>query len=93
MNADPSCSLAHVATCVSKGRLTYFVDNKRKLELAREARRDAYTALSFDENSDLAYHVLGRWHTEMAQVSSLAADSWRVSGVGGWIVVGFLKVY
>lgn len=57
-----------MAACISKGRLTFFVDNRRKVELAREARRDANMALSVDENSDLAHHVMGRWHTEMAQV-------------------------
>ena len=70
MEADPSCSLAHVACCVSKGRLTFFVDNRRKVELAREARQAAYRALACDEDSDLAHHVLGRWHSEMAQVTT-----------------------
>ena len=68
MEADPSCSLAHVASCVSKGRLTFFVSNRRKVELAREARQDAYKALACDQSSDLAHHVLGRWHCEMAEV-------------------------
>ena len=68
IEADPSCALAHVASCVSQGRLTFFVDNRRKVELAREARQAAYTALACDQHSDLAHHVLGRWHAEMAQV-------------------------
>ena len=66
--ADPGCVLAHVAACVSKGRLTFFVDNRQKVALAKDAREDAYTALACDQCSDLAHHLLGRWHFEMAQV-------------------------
>ena len=72
MEADPCCALAHVAACVSKGRLTFFVDNRRKAQLASEARQDAAVALECDEQSDLAHHLVGRWHTEMAQVLSHA---------------------
>jgi hypothetical protein len=29
--ADPDCCMAHIASCVAKGRLTFFVDNRRKV--------------------------------------------------------------
>ena len=64
--------LAHVAACVSKGRLTFFVDNRQKAALAKDSREDANTALACDERSDLAHHLLGRWHFEMAQVPPCA---------------------
>ena len=31
IEADPQCAMAHVAACVAKGRLTFFVDNRRKV--------------------------------------------------------------
>ena len=38
-----------------------------QVELAAAARRNAIAALEADPDSDLAYHLLGRWHSEMAQ--------------------------
>lgn len=103
--ADPDCCMAHIASCVAKGRLTFFVDNRRKVrfealdswrtahpgcvvlswrskqcnairpgmvcmqvELAAGAAEDTHAALAADPENDLAHHLLGRWHTEMAQV-------------------------
>lgn len=67
--ADPSCSMAHIAACVAKGRLTFFVDNRKKVELAAAAAEDTEAALAADPHNDLAHHLLGRWHTEMAQLN------------------------
>lgn len=64
----PDYALGHIAAGVGRGRLTFFVDNRTKVELAAAARRDALAALEADPESDLAYHLLGRWHYEMAQV-------------------------
>ena len=66
--ADPLCVLAHVAACVSKGRLALLVDNRQKVALAKDSREDACTALACDQCSDLAHHLLGRFQYEMAQV-------------------------
>ena len=66
--ADPHCVLAHVAACVGKGRLALLVDNRQKVALAKDSREDACTALACDQCSDLAHHLLGRFHYEMAQV-------------------------
>lgn len=58
--------LAHIAVCVSKGRLAMFSDNKTKVKLAKEAEDSAKEALRIDPNSDLAHHLMGRWNFEMA---------------------------
>ena len=39
-----------------------------QVELAAGAAEDTQAALAADPENDLAYHLLGRWHTEMAQV-------------------------
>ncbi|KAK9814776.1 hypothetical protein WJX72_011282 [[Myrmecia] bisecta] len=69
MEADPRDSLPHVACCISLGRLAIFSDNKTKVKLASEARQEAVTALEKDPTSDLAHHLMGRWHWEMAQLN------------------------
>ena len=68
ITADPQYSLPHVAACISMGRLALFSDNRTKVRLAKEAREEAAAALALDPKSDLAYHLLGRWHYEMAQL-------------------------
>lgn len=39
-----------------------------QVELAAAAAEDTEAALAADPHNDLAHHLLGRWHTEMAQV-------------------------
>lgn len=76
--ADPRNSMAHVAACVSKGRLALCSDTKAKVRLAKEAQSDAYTALATDPNSDLAHHLMGRWHYEMANINCVVRACVRV---------------
>eukprot|EP00208_Stichococcus_sp_RCC1054_P007498 CAMPEP_0206135816 /NCGR_PEP_ID=MMETSP1473-20131121/1081_1 /ASSEMBLY_ACC=CAM_ASM_001109 /TAXON_ID=1461547 /ORGANISM="Stichococcus sp, Strain RCC1054" /LENGTH=413 /DNA_ID=CAMNT_0053527929 /DNA_START=227 /DNA_END=1469 /DNA_ORIENTATION=+ len=74
----PDYALGHIAAGVGRGRLTFFVDNRTKVELAAAARRDALAALEADPESDLAYHLLGRWHYEMAQLNFVVRTMIRV---------------
>ena len=65
----PEWSGGHVASCVSRGRLALFSDNRTKVRLAAEARAAAVTALALDPGNDLAHHLMGRWHYEMAGIN------------------------
>ncbi|GBF98259.1 hypothetical protein Rsub_10922 [Raphidocelis subcapitata] len=65
----PQWSGGYVAACVSRGRLALVSDNKTKVRLAKEAREAAVTALELDPTDDLAHHLMGRWHYEMAQIN------------------------
>lgn len=69
LEQDPSCILGHVAVCVSKGRLALFSDNQTKVRLAKEAQDQVKVALRIDPTHDLALHLMGRWHYEMASVN------------------------
>eukprot|EP00955_Chlamydomonas_euryale_P047529 353707-Chlamydomonas_euryale.AAC.11 len=57
---DAGCPLAHIALCVSRGRLALVSDNRTKVQLARDAADDAAEALRLDPHSDLAHHLMGR---------------------------------
>jgi len=74
----PDCAHCYVASCVSKGRLALFSDNKNKVRLAKEAQDAAAKALSMDPSLDLAHHLMGRWHYEMARVNSLVRTLVRI---------------
>ncbi|KAF6257131.1 hypothetical protein COO60DRAFT_33728 [Scenedesmus sp. NREL 46B-D3] len=65
----PKSAGGYMASCVSRGRLALFSDNKTKVRLAKEAQEAARTALSLEPENDLAHHLMGRWHFEMAQIN------------------------
>lgn len=73
--------LAHVAVCVSKGRLACFSDNRTKIQLAKEAEDSAKVALQIDPKNDLAHHLMGRWHYEMAGIMLVAINACRSPNV------------
>ncbi len=39
------------------------------MRLAKEAREEAVLALELEPSNDLAHHLMGRWHYEMAQLN------------------------
>eukprot|EP00884_Botryococcus_braunii_P006378 jgi/Botrbrau1/15741/Bobra.4_1s0109.1 len=71
IQADPVHGLPHVACCISMGRMALFSDNKGKVALAKTARDHAVIALQKAPELDLAHHLMGRWHWEMAQLNSI----------------------
>ncbi|CAK0770004.1 hypothetical protein CVIRNUC_003724 [Coccomyxa viridis] len=74
----PNKALPHVAACISMGRLAVFSDNKTKVRLAKEARELAVVAMQKEPQDDLAQHLMGRWHWEMAQLSGIARALVRI---------------
>ncbi|GIL73960.1 hypothetical protein Vretimale_5093 [Volvox reticuliferus] len=71
VTVNPKSSYGHVAACVSRGRLALHMDNRTKVQLARQAQDDVRTALELEPNNDVAHHLLGRWNYEMASVNAV----------------------
>ncbi|GFR51294.1 hypothetical protein Agub_g13655, partial [Astrephomene gubernaculifera] len=69
--ANPQSAIGHVACCVSRGRLALHLDNRTKVQLARQAQDDVRTALNLEPDNDVAHHLLGRWNYEMASVNAV----------------------
>jgi tetratricopeptide (TPR) repeat protein len=57
---------------VSRGRLALLSDNRTKVNLAKEAYESSVRALALDAKNDVAQHLMGRWHYEMAQIPFIA---------------------
>ncbi|GAB4820700.1 hypothetical protein N2152v2_007746 [Parachlorella kessleri] len=74
----PDSAFCHVAQGVSKGRLALFVDNRKKVQLAKEVQDAARHAISLDPNCDLAHHLIGRLQYEMAQINPFLRTLVRV---------------
>ncbi len=62
----PQNANAHYAYAVSLGRMTEFGSNKIKIENAKLIKSEAELTLKLDPKTAGAYHILGRWHREIA---------------------------
>jgi tetratricopeptide (TPR) repeat protein len=65
-NAD-----AHLALAIAVGRLALFKGGKTKVRMSKEVKEQALETLNLDPEKDIAHHVLGRWHREVASLSGL----------------------
>lgn len=68
----PNSSNAHLAKAVAAGRLGMVSGTRRQVELSRTVREYVDLAIALDPDNDLAYHVRGRWHYEVAQLGFFA---------------------
>jgi tetratricopeptide (TPR) repeat protein len=68
---DPRSAKAHLSVAVSYGKLTDFVSNKTKVEYSRLVRDETLRSIELDPTDDFAWHVLGRWHQGVANVSGV----------------------
>jgi tetratricopeptide (TPR) repeat protein len=68
---DPKDPDAQLAVAISYGRLQPLVGNWEKIEASRIIKEAADKAIKLDPDSDLGWHVLGRWHSGIADVNSV----------------------
>lgn len=57
-----------LSVSICYGKLATYADTRPKLEYSRQAKDFAERALVLDPAYDYAYHVLGRWHYEVASL-------------------------
>lgn len=69
LNPDHAKSLLSVAICY--GRLVRFMGARQKVEYSRFIKEYAEKALKIDPSDSYAYHVLGAWNYELAQMGTL----------------------
>lgn len=65
----PDVPNAHFFIAVAAGKLALYEGGKRKVNRSKEVKAEAEKALELDESLHGAYHVLGRWHRELANLS------------------------
>lgn len=68
VQASPRNSEAHLALAVCLGKLLPLQDTRQKLESSRAVKEAVDKALALDPNNDLGWHLLGRWHQELAGI-------------------------
>jgi len=66
--ADPQSAKAHVCVAVCYAKNFPFLDNSTRVDYSRQIKAEADKAISLDPKFDLAYHMLGRWNFEVANM-------------------------
>ncbi len=74
----PDSAEAHFILSMAVGRMAEFAGGKKKIRLSKEVKAEAEKAIELNPNHDGAYHVLGRWHYEIATLSWLLKAAAKV---------------
>jgi tetratricopeptide (TPR) repeat protein len=69
--ADSKNPQAQLALAVSYGRVAPFLDNKTKIAYSKLVKQHVERSLALDQKNDLAWHVLGAWHYELANLNPI----------------------
>jgi tetratricopeptide (TPR) repeat protein len=67
----PKSGEAHLALAVSYGRVAPYLDNKTKIAYSKLVKEQVDQAIELDPKNDLAWHVLGAWNYELANLNSI----------------------
>jgi tetratricopeptide (TPR) repeat protein len=61
----------HFRLSVTYGRLALFRGGKEKINLAKMVKAEADTAILLNPKNDLAWHVIGRWNQDLANLNMI----------------------
>jgi len=75
---SPTDANGHTYLAVAVGKLALFEGGKRKVELSKEVKTEAETALQLNPDEDTALHVLAIWNREMVEL--------------GWFLKSFAQI-
>ena len=68
---NPKGHEGHFRLAVALGRLALFKGGKEKIRLSKMIKAEADTAIGLNPQADLVYHLLGRWHQNIANLSGV----------------------
>lgn len=67
----PKDSDPHLAVAICLGKLSPLLGNKGSIEASHKIKSEAGTAAKLNPKDDFAWHLLGRWNQELAQIGGL----------------------
>jgi tetratricopeptide (TPR) repeat protein len=67
----PKDSDTHLALAICLGKLSPLVGNKERIEASYKIKSEAEAAVKLNPKSDFAWHLLGRWNQELAQIGGM----------------------
>ena len=72
IQADPLSVTGHLCVAICYAKSFPFVDLHTKVAYSRGIKTEAEKALALDPHQDIAYYLLGRWHTGVANMGFFA---------------------
>ena len=69
--ADSQSSIAFTWLAIAEGETAGVVDFKERIKLSWLIREHALKAIELDPEGDIAYHIMARWHAEIASIGGL----------------------
>ncbi len=69
--ADKANARARLAVGICLAKNFPHVDNRTKVNYSRRLKEESERAIELDPKLDLAYHMLARWHFEVAEMNSV----------------------
>jgi tetratricopeptide (TPR) repeat protein len=69
VQAGPDNAQAHLSLAIVYGKIAFLQSASERMEYSRLIKQEAQKAIDLDPKSDLAWHVLGRWNYEVANLS------------------------
>ncbi len=69
LGTDEKCAKAHLYYAMIIGQIAYYEGNEAKIRVSYEVKKHGLRALELDPSSASAYHMMGRWHYELADLS------------------------
>ncbi|MGH8048458.1 MAG: hypothetical protein ACREKL_14545 [Chthoniobacterales bacterium] len=69
VKADPDNAQAHLSLAIVYGKISYLRPAKERMQDSRLILQEAQKAVELDPKDDLAWHILGRWNYEVANLS------------------------
>lgn len=67
----PKDPATRVTLAIAAGRLAFYSEPRRRLELSRVVRSESAESVRLDPRYALGWHVLGRWNYEIANLNAL----------------------
>jgi tetratricopeptide (TPR) repeat protein len=69
VQAGPDDSQAHLSLAIVYGKIAFLKSARERMEYSHLIKQEAEKAIELDPKNDLAWHVLGRWNYEVANLS------------------------
>lgn len=71
VGCNPTNARAHLSVAICLAKNFPYIDNQTKVDYSREVKERTEKAIALDPRQDLAYHMLGRWHFEVADMNKI----------------------
>jgi len=68
---NPNDTWGHFYRSAAMGKRALLLSKKEQVVLSKAIKSEIEKAIELDNNNDLAYHALGRWHRRMAEIGGM----------------------